>query len=128
MSNFHDWQKIQDWVNEHSDLLIMVADPRTDTINTSYGGLNAFVRFPMESMEKGVVFNALHESNFKEAIDPLIFGVVDSTKMNEKAANQLLHVIGGSIKSLGVERENIKRDIIRKNLKKDNGKTKKSRK
>jgi hypothetical protein len=124
----HDWQKIQDWVNEKKDLLIMIADPRTDTINISYGGLNTFCKFPMESMEKGVVFNALRESNFKEAIEVFMAGVVKSAGIDEKNGNQLLQVLGGSIYSLGVERENKKNEIINKNLKEDGKRNKFKRK
>lgn len=98
------WQQIQDWMNENKHLLILVADPETDEINVSFNELNAFVRFPMEDKTKGVVFNALRKSKFKEAIDPLMTGIIEATGIDEKDeahGMQVLHVLGGSIKSFG---------------------------
>lgn len=119
-----DWNKVQEWVNENKDLLIVIADPRSDSVNISFGGLNAFVRFPMESIDKGVIFNALRASKFNEAIDPLIFGIMDATKMAVKEGSPLLIEVGSAIKSIGVARENIKNGIIKE---KTNGKSKKNR-
>jgi hypothetical protein len=125
-----DWKKIQEYQNENKGFLIMVADPETDAVSVSYGGLNAFFKFPMESLDKGVVFNALRESGFNDAIEPFMEGVVKSTGITPKSAggNELLKALGGSMKSIGISKAN----EIRSNLKEftstpyKHGKTRKS--
>lgn len=114
-----DFAKIQEYQNENKHLLIMVADPQSDSISISYGGYNAFVKFPMESMDKGVVFNALRESKFEEAISPLITGISEGTgiKGSSLAGANLLKTIGGAVKNIGSAKENEKRKFISKNLK-----------
>lgn len=114
-----DWEKIQDYQNEHKGLLIVVADPVSDSISVSFGGYNAFVRFPMETMDKGVIFNALVESKFEQAIHPFLTGLVEATGMNgkNKASANLLKVIGGAIRSFGIERGKEKRKLLAKKLK-----------
>lgn len=113
-----DFSKIQEYQNENKNLLIMVADPQSDSISISYGGFNTFVRFPMESMDKGVIFNALRESKFEEAIMPLIVGISEASgiKGTKVAGANLLKVIGGAVKNIGIAKEKEKRKIISKNL------------
>ncbi len=52
-----NWQKIQDFQNDNQEQLIMVADPREDSISISFGGLNTFIKFPGKDMSSGEVFN-----------------------------------------------------------------------
>lgn len=109
-----DWTKIQEWQNDNKDLLIMVASPQEDSIGISFGGLNTFVKFPMKTMDDGVVFNALRQSRFDEAITPFIEGVVKSTGItpSNKGGNELLKVLGGAIQSIG----SAKMKAVRSNL------------
>lgn len=102
-----DWKKLQDFQNENKDLLIMVASPADDAIAVSFGGLNGFVKFPKpESIDQGVVFNALRESKFKEAIDPFMAGFLKGSGMKMKgSAMQVAHVLGGSMKSIGITKK-----------------------
>lgn len=110
-----NWQQIQEWQNDNKDKLIMVADPRDDSISISFGGLNTFVKFPGKDMEKGVVFNSLRKSKFNETIDILMTGVIQSTGMSDKEeSGELLKVLGGAVKTFGEVRDN--------NLKNKNGK------
>ena len=110
MSNFKtDWPPIQDWMNQNKKLLILVASPEDDAISISFGGLNSFVRFPPGKMKDGIIYNALRESKFKEAISPLMSGIVKATGIKEKSKHgkQILHVLGGAIQSIGkVENKN----------------------
>ncbi len=115
MTNKINWQQIQEWQNDNKDKLIMVADPRDDSISISFGGLNTFVKFPGKDMEKGVVFNSLRKSKFNETIDILMTGVIQSTGMSDKEEpGELLKVLGGAVKTFGEVRDN--------NLKNKNGK------
>jgi hypothetical protein len=123
------WTKIQDWANENSKLLIMVADPGTDEIYITYDKFSTFVKFPMEHKDEGVVLNALRDSKFKEAISPLVEGVVKCTGMDpmkSKGANELLKVVGGAIKQIGTAKAEEGRRLLNNFLKKDHGKTKKN--
>lgn len=113
------WQQIQDWSNENKHLLIMVADPTTDEINISFNEMNAFVRFPMDKKEHGVIFNSLKKSKFKEAIDPFMTGIIDATGIDEKDeahGMQVLHVLGGAMRSFG-EATPVKRSKLEVNKK-----------
>lgn len=114
-----DFLKIQEYQNENKHLLIMVADPQTDSISISYGGYNAFVRFPMESMDKGVIFNALRESKFEEAIGPFITGLSEASGISGSSIEgaNVLKTIGGAIKNIGSAKEIEKRKFISKKLK-----------
>lgn len=108
------WTKIQDWQNEHKDLLIMVASPREDAISISFGGLGAFVKFPGKDMEKGVVFNALRDSKFKDAIDPFMAGLIEGTGIKETGdGGEVLKVLGGAMKSIGEARGKLKAKITK---------------
>ena len=114
------WEKLQEFQNEHKDLLIMFADPKDDAVSVSFGGLNGFVRFPKpESMDKGVVYNALRESKFNEAIDAFMAGFAEGTGIKPDTADglQIHHILGGTMKSIGKSRGR-----IIKNKEKTNGK------
>ena len=102
------WEQIQAWMNENKDLLIMVASPAEDAINISYNKRNTFVKFPPTDKDKGVIFNVLRQSKFTSAIDPLMCGIIKAAGLKTKENNtqQVLQVIGGSIKAIG---EDIKR-------------------
>ena len=115
-----DWQKFQDFSLEHKGMLCVFASPETDEIFISFNKRNAFVRFPFESKEKGVVFNALRQSKFKETIDPLMNGIIEATGITEtnKDGNELLKVIGGGVKSLGVGGDRLKENKNAKKSKK----------
>lgn len=116
-----NWQKLQDFQNENKDLLIMLACPSEDAISVSFGGLNGFVKFPKpESFDKGVIINALRESSFKEAIEPFMAGFTEGTgiKVEEPNGMQIAHILGGSIKSIGIKKEEIGRKALKEfNLK-----------
>lgn len=88
----------------------MIADPRTDEISISFGKLNTFVRFPMEDISKGVVFNSLRNSKFNEAIEPFISGIVEATGMDprKKGVNELLKAVGGAVRSIGLGKKKAK--------------------
>ena len=102
------WEQIQAWMNENKDLLIMVASPQEDAIAISFNKRNTFVKFPPAEKDKGVIFNALRQSKFTSAIDPLMCGIIKATGLDSKEENaqQVLQVIGGSVKAMG---EDIKR-------------------
>ena len=105
-----DWIKIQDYANtESKSLLTLFADPKSDEIFISFNGQNAFVKFPFKDMASGVVFNALRQSKFKDAIDAFMTGVIESTGINTTnvEGNELLKTLGGGIKALGVEKDKI---------------------
>lgn len=123
-----NWQKFQDFQNENKDMLIMCASPKDDGISISFGGLNTFVKFPFESLDKGVVFNALRKSKFTTAIDTFIGGVVQSSGIDskDKESNELLKVVGGAIKSIGEARDKQGREL-RDNYFKDDVKNNKKR-
>jgi hypothetical protein len=107
-----NWEKLQEFQNEHKDLLIMVASPADDSISISFGGLNTFVRFPGKDMEKGIVFNALRKSKFADSIDPLMCGIIESSGISDKEeGGEVLKVLGGSVKAIGEQRETLKANI-----------------
>ena len=102
-----NWQKFQEFQNDNKDFLILIASPKDDAISISFGGLNGFVKFPpSESMDKGVVFNALRESKFNEAIGAFMAGFADGTGITpeKESGLQIHHALGGTIKSIGIER------------------------
>jgi len=105
----------------------MVADPNSDSISISYGGLNTFVRFPMQTLVDGVVFNALRESGFKSAIEPFMEGVVKSSGISpkNKGGNELLKVLGGAMKGIGISKAKEIRSNLAEFTKNENGKVKK---
>lgn len=107
-----NWTKIADYALENKDLFIVFADPKSDEIFMSFNKQNAFVRFPFSDMANGVVFNALRQSKFKDAIDAFMTGIIESTGISteNKSGNELLKVVGGGIKSLGLEqnKKNVK--------------------
>lgn len=120
-----NWEKLQEFANENKDLLVMFACPQEDAILVSFAGLNGFVKFPKpESFDKGVVINALRESKFDEAVGPLIAGVVEATgiSVENKGGNELLKVLGGAIKSIGIEKAKIGRKSLEEFNKKQNAK------
>lgn len=94
-------QEIKDFLHSHKDLLIMVADPKTDEIVIAYNDQFAVTQYPFESMDKGIVFNALRESKFDETIDPLMVGIEKATGITVENNQQLSHIIGGSIMNIG---------------------------
>lgn len=97
------WPEIQEWMNANKKLLVMVADPASDSISISFNGLNAFVKFPDGPAQNGIIFNALRASKFKDAIDPMIHGIIKSTgiKDSDKNGAEVLKVIGGAVKGIG---------------------------
>lgn len=115
-----NWEKLQEFQNEHKDLLIMFASPTDDAISISFGGLNSFVRFPeSESMDKSVVYNAIRESKFNEAIGAFMAGFAEGTGITPDKPDglQIHHILGGAIKSIGKSKGR-----IIKNKEKINGK------
>lgn len=119
--NKEQWQKIQDFQNEHKDVLIMVASPKDDSISVSFGGLNGFVRFPGKDMSQGVVFNALRKSKFDVAIDPFMSGFIEATGISEKdEGGEVLKVLGGAMRGIGEQRELSKTKLNKKNVKSKN--------
>lgn len=121
-----NWQKIQDWQNENREQLIMVADPREDSISISFGGLNTFVRFPpSKDMKDGVVFNALRKSKFEQSIDAFMSGLMSATGISDKTeGGEILKVLGGSMKKIGEQREEEYRSKLSKQFSKENVKNK----
>lgn len=100
-----NWKKVQEWQDENKDLLVIVASPREDSISVSFGGINGFVKFPGDDMEKGVVFNALRKSKFEESIDAFMTGIIESTGISDKEeGGEVLKVIGGGMMNIGIER------------------------
>jgi len=93
-------KEIREFIENNNDLLIMIADPKTDEFVISFGGQFAVVQFPFERMEDGIVFNALSKSKFQDAIDPLMSGI-ESIGIKVEDNQQFSHIIGGSIKSIG---------------------------
>lgn len=103
-----NWEKLAEFANENKDIFIVFASPRTDEIYSSFNGLKSFVKFPMESMDKGVIFNALRKSKFEVAIDPFMAGFMESTGIKEtEEGGELLKVIGGNLKALGVGKSEV---------------------
>lgn len=116
-----NWEKIQEQSNtENKDLLSIVADPRSDEILISFNGHNCFVKFPFKDMATGVVFNALRQSKFKEAIDAFMTGIIDSTGIDvtNKEGNELLKTVGGGIKAIGEAQTKLKIKKQKANAKK----------
>lgn len=113
--------KIKEFLHENKDLLIFVADPKTDWMVTAFGDDFATIQFPFETMDKGLVFNALRKSKFQESIDAFMTGIEQATGITVEDNQQLAHIIGGSIKAIGENRSKLSDD-----KKKKNGKTKKS--
>ena len=111
-----DKEEIKEFLHKHKDLLIFVADPKTDWMVTAFGDNFATVQFPFESMDKGIVFNALRKSKFNEAIDPFMVGLEEATGIKVEDNQQLAHIVGGSIRAIGEARL--------KSKKKTNGKKK----
>lgn len=99
-----DWVKLHEFSQDNKDLLIMFACPKEDAILITYGGYNTFVKFPQpESLDKGIVFNALRSSKFDDAIEPLMEGLVKAGfDLANKGGNELLKTLGGGIKSIGI--------------------------
>ncbi len=99
-----DWTKLQEFQDENNGLFIMIADPRSDEVSLSFNKQTAFVRFPFEDMAHGVVFNCLRKSKFSEAIDAFIDSIAAATGIDvtEKSGNDILSLIGGSMRSLGI--------------------------
>lgn len=96
----------------------MVASPKDDSISISFGGLNAFVRFPGKDMADSVVFNALRKSKFKEAIDPLMSGIIEATGISDtEEGGEVLKVLGGAIKNIGEQKELQKPKLTKQNVK-----------
>jgi hypothetical protein len=105
-----NWKNIQEYANvENKNFFFLCADPKSDEIFVSFNGSNAFVKFPFVDMANGVVFNALRQSKFKEAIDAFMTGIIESTGIDvkNKEGNEFLKVIGGGIKALGVDKSDI---------------------
>lgn len=117
MSTKTNWEKIQEYANtESKGLLTLFADPKSDEILISFNGHNCFVKFPFKDMSEGVVFNALRESKFKEAIDAFMTGVIESTGIDTANANgnELLKAAGGAIKSIGIEQTKTRLKVNKK--------------
>jgi len=117
-------KEIKDFLEKNADLLIFVADPRTDEMITAFGKNFAVIQFPFEAMDKGIVFNALRKSKFNDVIDPFMTGIEEATGITVKDNQQLAHIIGGSIKSLGEVKDKKSEPLSAK--KKTNAKSKKS--
>ena len=124
-----DWKKLQEFQQENRKLLVMIADPMDDSISISFGGFGTFVKFPFVKMEDGVVFNVLRKSKFNAAIDAFMAGIISAMGVDEKeiATANALNVLGGSIKSIGEERDIQKRSELQTINTGDNAKAKKSR-
>lgn len=120
-----NWSKLQEFQHENPDLLIMIADPKTDEISISFRKQNAFTKFPFTDMSRGVVFNALRKSKFSEAIDAFMVAIIESTGIDvtNKDGNELLKLLGGAMRGLGVGEEASRLQVINK---KTNAKSKKS--
>lgn len=117
------WPELQEFMNKNKHLLIVIADPMTDEMCISFQERNGFVRFPSKDMLDGVIFNALRESKWAEAIDPFIAGVVKCTGMDvstSKAANEVMSALGGGMKTIGTPKssERSRVEILPKRSKK----------
>lgn len=97
-------EQIKEFLHQNKDLLIFVADPKTDWMVVAYDDKFATVQFPFDEMENGIVFNALRRSKFNEAIDPFMSGIEKATGITVEDNQQLAHIIGGSIRSIGEAR------------------------
>jgi hypothetical protein len=122
-------KEIKDFLHSQKDLLVFVADPRTDEMIMAFADNFAVVQFPFERIDKGIVFNALRQSKFQEAIDPFMAGIEKATGITVEDNQQLAHIIGGSIKSIGDAIEANKDKYIKESdllaKKKKNAKSKK---
>lgn len=115
-------EEIKEFLHKNKDLLIFVADPNSDWMVTAYNDRFAPVQFPFESMDKGIVFNALRKSKFDEAVDPLMTGFEKATGIAIEDNQQLAHIIGGSIRSIGENKQESKLSVKqKKNGKKKSG-------
>lgn len=109
------WVEVQEFQDKNKDLLFIVASPKTDEITIGFNGLYGFVKFPTTTMDKGVVFNALRKSKFNQAIDAFMTGLINATGIEEKDEGaELLNVVGGGIKSVGIDSKRSKLEVINK--------------
>lgn len=112
--------KLQEFADENKDLLVMFASPRHDLIYVSFGGYSGLVKFPGTDMDKGVVFNALRKSKFADAIDPFMTGLMEASGISDKEdGGEVLKAVGGIMKSIGDERDVIKKNINKTHAKKN---------
>ncbi len=116
------WPEFQEFMNANKNLLVMIADPVTDEVCISFQGLNGFMRFPSKDMFDGVVFNALRQSKFDEAIGPFMSGVVECSgiDVSTKEGNEFLEKLGSTMRAIGRTKaqERSKLEVLPKRSKK----------
>lgn len=91
---------VPEFAHAHKDLILIVADPKTDEIYVSYK--NHHVRGAIKSVKGGkqkTLKKLLSESQFSEGLDGLMVAILDAFKVNLRlpAANQFGQCLDGAL-------------------------------
>lgn len=91
---------IGEFANANSDLLVIVADPRSDNLFMSYGGVVAMNKIKsVDGKKMTVVKDVLNHSLFKKKADTFLGGLIDFMGLDEKVpgVNQFIQWVDGAL-------------------------------
>jgi len=106
-------KEIAEFCHYHKDLLIIIADPKTDKLFMSYRDKHVANQIKSaEGYKTKVVRGVLSHSLFKSQIDNLITAIMDSLQLSLKNGNQFYLWIDGALfniaRALRIQRINKK--------------------
>jgi hypothetical protein len=89
---------VPEFANRYRDLLVIVADPKTDNIFVGHGGkvVSGNIRSTTGKKAK-VVKHVLSHSQFKSSIDEFITSLMETLKLPLKYGNNFYQFIDGAL-------------------------------
>lgn len=92
---------VPEFMHANKDLLVIVCDPKTDTIYAGYKDnfVGGKIKSPSGKKLK-VVKSVLKSSLFKDSIDLFITGLVETLKLPVRKGNQFLMFLDGALFNL----------------------------
>jgi hypothetical protein len=89
---------IPEFMHDNKDLLIIIGDPKTDTLYASYKDITVAGKIKTADGKKiRVIKEVLSASTFHERTDQFITGLMEVMQLPIKAGNQFFQFVDGAI-------------------------------
>lgn len=102
-------------MHEHKDLLLIICDPKTDTIFAGYGDKMVSGRIKTADGKKiDVIRNVLRDSKFEAHSDLFLTGLVEVLQLPVRKGNQFLLFLDGALFNIARALRKRKNDLPQK--------------
>lgn len=94
-------ETVRDFAQNHRDFVVIVLDPKDDSLYASYRGQEVFnVIKSSDGRKQDIVKSCLSRSRFRTNIDRLISGLAQSLNLSVKDGNQLWHWLDAALHAI----------------------------